>query len=296
MYVAGRTTGEGATWAASSGASLATALRAFGARPSHVPTCRGSFVRTSKVATLPLNHAAAVAAERSLIRAATPVLNVEGVNNANSRRLEELRRGVAGPIRCAVITEHSKGRKDRRPDRIESTAASASRARARPQRPPDSVRPVRPRRGAAQPIAAGRRARERTRDGSASWFPTVAPLPGGRRTRIRVRRAPYRQTSATTTCGRRRRQAGSLPENSPLPTSRYACNLRLRVPRRDPWPSLSPNSETPAGASSRASMAIATACLRTELAGQGRTCNRACACGRLQVLHGAHRVCLEVLG
>ena len=69
------------------------------------------FIRTNfRVTMVPLDNAAAItAAENSYIRAASPALNLDGVNNANSRRLRELHRLLATPVRSAALPNMMKG-------------------------------------------------------------------------------------------------------------------------------------------------------------------------------------------
>lgn len=63
-----------------------------------------------RVATVPLNDTAAItAAENNYIRTASPALNLDGVNNANSRRLRELHRLLVTPVRSAVLPNMMKG-------------------------------------------------------------------------------------------------------------------------------------------------------------------------------------------
>ena len=68
------------------------------------------FIRNFRIAQVPLNNAAAItAAENSYIRAGSPALNLQGLNNANTRRLRELRRLLATPVRSAVLPNTMKG-------------------------------------------------------------------------------------------------------------------------------------------------------------------------------------------
>ena len=85
----------------------AAGLRCPAVRPGDV----SQFMRANfRIAMVPLNDAAAsTAAERRYIRAASPVLNLDGVDNANSRRLHELRRRLGTPVRSAVLPNVMKG-------------------------------------------------------------------------------------------------------------------------------------------------------------------------------------------